>query len=208
VLFLAGSVQVIIFGMRTSESTLGQGMFDCPRCRTQQACRHVVMKRWFTLYFIPVIPLGKVGEQFECQGCFSRFTADAPGVTPGMAPGLTPGSPMPTQPAAGPGWAGHPYAPQAAGPPTAPYATLSLVLGLISPVLLCACGLSALTSLGAIVTGHLALAKIAKSKGELTGRGMAISGLACQFSFGSAWVRRFSAPAIARSEKRLMRMSP
>ncbi|HEX5105527.1 MAG TPA: DUF4190 domain-containing protein, partial [Pirellulaceae bacterium] len=174
---IGGTCSVIIYGMRTTESTLGQGLFACPNCRTQQACRHVVMNRWFTLYFIPVIPLGNIGEQFECQGCYARFTADAPGMTPGMAPALTPGSPTTPQPAAGPAWSGQPYAPQAAGPPTAPFATLSLVLGLISPVLLCACGLSALTSLGAIISGHIALAKIAKSKGVLTGRGMAISGL-------------------------------
>jgi len=163
---------MIIYGWRTSESTLGQGVFDCPRCRTQQTCRHLAMNRWFTLYFIPVIPLGRIGEQVECSGCFSRYSSDV----------------MLEQQGQGPvsaivlDDAGHTgpqrYLPRASPlPANSPLAIASLFLGLLSPVLLCACGLSILSSLAAIGTGHLALITIRKSEGKLLGKGMALSGL-------------------------------
>lgn len=163
---------MIIYGTRTSESTIGQGGFDCPRCRTPQGFRHVVMKRWFTLYFIPVIPLGQVGEQVECLGCCSRFAPEVaiglPGTETLSAIVLDEGEPLPrgALPRASP------------LPSSAPFASTSLLLGLLSPFLLCACGLSILSSLGAIVTGHLALVRINRSGGKLAGRGMALSGLA------------------------------
>src|SRR5262245_51514870 len=131
---------MIIYGWRTSESTLGQGVFDCPRCRTQQACRHVAMNRWFTLYFIPVIPLGQIGQQVECLGCFSRYSPDVmlgqqvAGPLFAVVLDETMPAPMHTpQPFA---------APFAAQPANSPFATASLFLGLLLPVLLCACGLS------------------------------------------------------------------
>jgi hypothetical protein len=65
---------MIIFGWRTCESTTGSGTFQCPHCRTLQFYRHVTYRRWFTLYFLPVIPLGRVGEQLECQGCQCCFS--------------------------------------------------------------------------------------------------------------------------------------
>ena len=50
-------------------------------------------------------------------------------------------------------------------------ATASLVLGLLS------CALSCLTAVPAVIFGHIALNKIGKSGGRLTGRGLAITGL-------------------------------
>ncbi|MDP6556330.1 MAG: DUF4190 domain-containing protein [Pirellulaceae bacterium] len=56
-------------------------------------------------------------------------------------------------------------------------AIISVIFALVSPVVLCVCGLSLLTSLIAIVTGHVALVRIKNSLGQLTGRGMALFGL-------------------------------
>lgn len=65
-------------------------------------------------------------------------------------------------------------------------ATASLILGLLSPVFLCACGLSLFTSLGAIISGHAALVKIKHSSGRLAGQGMAITGLVFGYLFLAA----------------------
>ena len=188
---------MIIYGFRTSESTAGMGAFTCPCCRLSQGYRHVVLSRWFTLYFIPVIPLGRIGEQVECQGCYSRYSPEvlfeAQGQigTPSQF-GMSGQSGMPGQfgtPGDEPllatviddtGPAAQPFfspAKRPAVPSTSGLAITSLILGLLSPVFLCACGLSLITSLGAIITGHLALSKISRSMGQLEGRGLATAGL-------------------------------
>ena len=51
---------MIIFGTRGVKSTLSQGQFDCPQCGSNRAYKHKKVTRFFTLYFIPVIPLGKI----------------------------------------------------------------------------------------------------------------------------------------------------
>lgn len=68
---------MIIFGTRTTNPTAGQGMFNCPRCGPQKPYIHKKAKRWFTLYFIPVIPLGTAGEYVECGACAGTFDMDA-----------------------------------------------------------------------------------------------------------------------------------
>jgi hypothetical protein len=52
------------------------------------------------------------------------------------------------------------------------------VFGAISPVLLCTCAGPLVTGPVAIVLGHMALARIGKSAGRTTGRGLALGGLA------------------------------
>jgi transcription elongation factor Elf1 len=68
---------MIIFGTRTTNPSAGQGIFNCPRCGPQKPYTHKKAKRWFTLYFIPVIPLGTAGEYVECNACGATFDMDA-----------------------------------------------------------------------------------------------------------------------------------
>lgn len=68
---------MIIFGTRTTNPTAGQGFFNCPRCGPQKPYTHKKAKRWFTLYFIPVIPLGTAGEYVECNACAGTFDMEA-----------------------------------------------------------------------------------------------------------------------------------
>jgi len=63
----------IIFGTRGVSSTKEQGNFHCPQCEQQRAYKHKKVTRFFTLYFIPLIPLGKIGEYVECQTCKGTF---------------------------------------------------------------------------------------------------------------------------------------
>ncbi|MCB0667392.1 MAG: TerB family tellurite resistance protein [Saprospiraceae bacterium] len=64
---------MIIFGTRGVKSTLAQGNFVCPQCATSEAYKHKKVTKFFTLYFIPVIPLGRMGEYVECQRCRGTF---------------------------------------------------------------------------------------------------------------------------------------
>lgn len=68
---------MIIFGTRTTNPTAGHGVFNCPRCGPQKPYSHKKAKRWFTLYFIPVIPLGTAGEWVECNACAGSFDMEA-----------------------------------------------------------------------------------------------------------------------------------
>ena len=68
---------LIIFGRRTTTKVVHQGDFTCPRCGPAKTYSHKQVRRWFTLYFIPVIPLGIVGEFVECQACAGTFGVEA-----------------------------------------------------------------------------------------------------------------------------------
>ncbi len=64
---------IIIFGTRGVRSTLKQGSFYCPQCDCEKDYKHKKVTRFFTLYFIPVIPLGKIGEYVECYSCRNTY---------------------------------------------------------------------------------------------------------------------------------------
>jgi hypothetical protein len=67
---------LIILGTRIIYRTTGQGSFFCPQCRTGRPYRVRLGRRWFTLFFIPVIPMNKVGEYVQCETCRTRFRPD------------------------------------------------------------------------------------------------------------------------------------
>ncbi len=64
---------MIIFGTRGVRSTKATGTFDCPQCEANRGYRHRKVTRFFTLYFIPLIPLGSKGEYIECDHCKGTF---------------------------------------------------------------------------------------------------------------------------------------
>jgi hypothetical protein len=63
----------LIFGVRVYFRTIGQGTFHCQRCGGDRAYRHRAGRRWIHLFFIPVIPLGQVGEFIQCTQCGTRY---------------------------------------------------------------------------------------------------------------------------------------
>lgn len=62
-----------IFGTRGIPSTRDEGEFHCPICHGPCGYEHKQVRKFFTLYFFPVIPLGAVGEYVECQECLGTF---------------------------------------------------------------------------------------------------------------------------------------
>jgi zinc-ribbon family/Tellurite resistance protein TerB len=67
---------LIFFGLRVFYRTAGHGTFHCQRCGGDRGYRHKVGRRWFTLFFIPVIPVNKAGQHVQCAICGTRYRMD------------------------------------------------------------------------------------------------------------------------------------
>ncbi|NOQ73316.1 MAG: zinc-ribbon domain-containing protein [Crocinitomix sp.] len=63
----------IIFGTRGVRSTMQEGQFYCPQCDGQTRFKQKKVTKFFTLYFIPLIPLGSKGSYVECQSCRNTY---------------------------------------------------------------------------------------------------------------------------------------
>jgi hypothetical protein len=63
----------VLFGWRTRLRTKAGGVFLCPACRRQSPYTVTEAIRWFTLFFLPVIPLGKRGSHISCGSCGGIF---------------------------------------------------------------------------------------------------------------------------------------
>ena len=81
---------MIIFGTRVRYKVIGEGQFFCPRCQTRRAYQHKRASRYFALYFVPLIPMGQLGEFVECQTCHAIFE-------PGVLQIKAPAQPRPAQ---------------------------------------------------------------------------------------------------------------
>lgn len=68
---------LLIFGLSVFFRTVGQGDFHCPGCGGDRSYRRRAARRWFTLFFVPMIPLKHLGEVIECSACRSRFNLGA-----------------------------------------------------------------------------------------------------------------------------------
>jgi zinc-ribbon family len=71
---------LIIWGLRVFFRTVGSGFFHCPHCGGDRQYRRRSGRYFFTLFFIPVIPLKKVSEHVQCTICRTRFAPDVLGV--------------------------------------------------------------------------------------------------------------------------------
>jgi len=67
---------LIIFGLRVFYRTIAEGTFHCRRCGGDREYRYRSGRRWFTLFFLPVIPLNSVGEQVQCTTCRTRYVTE------------------------------------------------------------------------------------------------------------------------------------
>ena len=64
---------MIIFGTRGVTTTPDKGEFHCPTCNSIQPYGLKRVRRFFTLYFIPLIPLDNLGEYVECDACKDTY---------------------------------------------------------------------------------------------------------------------------------------
>jgi transcription elongation factor Elf1 len=69
---------MIIFGISTKEAAKPAGRFHCPVCGAERTYAQLVRKRRFTLFFLPVLPLGKSSlGRVRCTNCGSEFNERA-----------------------------------------------------------------------------------------------------------------------------------
>jgi hypothetical protein len=63
---------MIILGYTTKGNVLQTSSFICPKCsgRKYELTEH---KRYFTIFFIPLFPLVKVGDAAVCASCKTAF---------------------------------------------------------------------------------------------------------------------------------------
>ncbi|MCC6144473.1 MAG: zinc-ribbon domain-containing protein [Candidatus Hydrogenedentes bacterium] len=64
---------LIIFGISNKATTVETGMFDCPVCRSRQRFARKHLKRYFAIFFIPLIPFGDAGVVVACERCRTQF---------------------------------------------------------------------------------------------------------------------------------------
>ncbi len=67
---------LLIFGVRVYYRTIGQGTFYCQRCGGDRQYRLRSGWRFIHLFFIPLIPLGKVGEYVQCTTCRGKYRTE------------------------------------------------------------------------------------------------------------------------------------
>jgi hypothetical protein len=70
------AMPLILWGSTGFTSTAGDGKFLCPQCGNQQRYEHKQITRYFTLYFIPLFPIGGGMEYIECQKCQGTYEMD------------------------------------------------------------------------------------------------------------------------------------
>ena len=66
----------IIFGTRGVTTSGERGDFHCPQCGPHNPYTIKTVRRFFTLYFIPIIPLDRLGEYLECSTCQGTFETE------------------------------------------------------------------------------------------------------------------------------------
>lgn len=64
---------MIIWGSRGVTSTVRNGKFHCPNCAGERNYQLKKVRRFFTLYFIPLIPMGTISEYVQCLACNGAF---------------------------------------------------------------------------------------------------------------------------------------
>lgn len=173
---------MIIFGTTGIQTVESRGSFHCPACGPRAFYQRKSVRRFFTLFFVPLIPLNRMGTFIVCDRCGGNFKPEVL-EWGGVVPRLSPGGPPPL-----PG--SVPSAIAAAGtsaqPPafTVDYqsngmAKASMILGIIGlltsflfcpSVFLCIIGL---------VLGGIGLSRSRKPGTVMGGGKQAIAGMVC-----------------------------
>jgi uncharacterized tellurite resistance protein B-like protein len=76
---------MIIFGTKGRSIKMDSGEFNCPNCNIKRVYNKKYVQDWFTLYFIPILPVGsKKNEHIECEECLNIYHLDVIDYKPGL----------------------------------------------------------------------------------------------------------------------------
>jgi hypothetical protein len=67
---------VIIYGLRNRGKTLGQRVLNCPNCHRDAMTIATQTRPWFTLFFIPIFPVGAKKTIARCGLCGYQYQVD------------------------------------------------------------------------------------------------------------------------------------
>jgi hypothetical protein len=68
-----GENMILIWGWRAVKRRIGTGTFCCPQCGVDTEYHHIAPRRWFTFFFIPMIPMEHLERYVECTRCKGAF---------------------------------------------------------------------------------------------------------------------------------------
>ncbi|NVI91677.1 TerB family tellurite resistance protein [Actinomadura sp. BRA 177] len=68
---------LLVFGLTAVFRTVSEGTFHCPQCGGDRAYRRRAGRRWFSVFFVPMVPLWRLGHAVECRTCRGRFPVAA-----------------------------------------------------------------------------------------------------------------------------------
>jgi len=76
----------IIYGSRALTKKINEGQFYCPNCDDVDIdYEHKTSRQWFTLYWIPIFPVGSAIEFIECCECKQTFQESVLDIEPPTA---------------------------------------------------------------------------------------------------------------------------
>lgn len=67
---------IIILGTKPVEREVGSGSFSCPSCGRDAPFSRVRVRQVFTLYFVPLFPLGSGRDVVRCRRCGAESADD------------------------------------------------------------------------------------------------------------------------------------
>jgi len=60
---------IFIGGITERKKIIEEGYFHCPICKQQRQYVHQQYRNYISLFFIPIIPINKTGEDITCKFC-------------------------------------------------------------------------------------------------------------------------------------------
>lgn len=66
----------IVWGRKGIVKVKSSGIFQCPLCNLQTSYELKEIRKYFTLFWIPLFPYGESIEYLECKRCKTSFNPD------------------------------------------------------------------------------------------------------------------------------------
>ncbi|MBK8442985.1 MAG: RDD family protein [Sphingobacteriales bacterium] len=64
---------MLIFGTKTIPTTIKTGEFQCPNCQDKRSYTLKRFKKYFHIFFIPLIPTDNLGDSLDCNYCSTSY---------------------------------------------------------------------------------------------------------------------------------------